>query len=113
MVGYGSVWFVVAICLKSPLFRNVTPRHWVIGFRRFETTKGLKIQETDTAILEEEINTPGDKGPGTRRHVQEEPKPHVHRYESLVLSVRYNLRSVQLMPGSRPAHTNRNVHTVQ
>jgi len=113
MVGYESVWFVVAMGFKSPLFTNVTPRHWVIGFRRFETTKGLKVQETDTTILEEEINTSGDKRPETRRYVQEETKPHVHHYESLVLSVRYNLRSVQLMPGSRPAHTNRTVHTVQ
>ena len=85
-VGYGSVWFVVAIGLKSPLFRNVTPRHWVIGFQRFETTKGLKVQEIDTTILEEEINMSGDKCPGTRRHVQEEPKPHVLRYESPVTS---------------------------
>jgi len=86
-VGYESVWFVVAISLKSPLFRNVTHRHWVIGFRRFETTKGLKVQETRTTILEEEINTSEDECPGTRRHVQEERKPHVHRYESFICSL--------------------------
>jgi hypothetical protein len=82
-------------------------------FPTFRDDEGFKVQEIDTTILEEEKNTSGDKCPGTRLYIQEEPKPHVHHYESLVLSVRYNLRSVQLMPGSRPAHTNRIVHTVQ
>lgn len=48
-----SVWSVAVVDLNSPLFRKVTPPHWVIGFRRFETTKVLKVQEIDTTLDEE------------------------------------------------------------
>jgi hypothetical protein len=111
---YESVWFVVAICLKSQLFRDMTPRLRVTGSRRFETTKGSKRPRRWDIYVVLKCQVPV-----TQRHIPEERKLQLHRreslrdkiYWSLVLFVRYNLTSIHFMPRSRLTCNNGKTHS--
>lgn len=68
--------------MTSPFFWDVTPHHWMIGARCFDTVWWSCVSSSKVRPLCC-FETSGTSRPVLRRHIQEQQRPLLHRCESL------------------------------